>query len=120
MQAWSVWPVALPVASVAGAAGPHCQAVSAGAVGDGVAEGEADADAVADTDGAGEVDDGAGEFDDERVGDAEALRLADGFELPLGPGELPGPVPVGVPGAEEPACGEFPAAAAGERPGLAV
>ena len=101
MHAWSVWPVALPVASVAGADAPHCQAVFAGAVAVAVAEGEADGEGVADGDAAGDVDDGAGADGAVRVGDA-AVRLGDGRAVPVCPGVWPGVLPGDVAGVAVP------------------
>jgi hypothetical protein len=99
MHAWSVWPVALPLASVAGTDAPHFQAVFAGAVLVGVAEGEADGEGVADGDAAGDVGDAAGV---DGVGDAVAVRLDDGDAVPVCPGVCPGVAPGDVTGAAVP------------------
>ena len=93
--------MALPVASVTATDAPHCQAVFAGAVADGVAEAEADGEGVADGDEAADVD-GAGVDGDVPVGDAAAVRLDDGGAVPVCPGVWPGVVPGDVPGVAVP------------------
>src|SRR5882672_2399922 len=95
MHAWSVWSVSLPDGDfLAGATGPHCQGVSAGPVGVGVAVGGADGVAVADG--------------DEAVAVAEAVRPGDGPAVPVCPGDASGRALADVPGAVLPGCGLGP------------
>jgi hypothetical protein len=102
MHARSVWPVSLPFFSVAGSAGPHCPAVLAGVVGDGVGDGEGDAvgvgdavavavavaDAVGADDWTGVADDGAGVAEEPVVAPADED----------GPGVCPGEAAARPPG----------------------